>query len=173
MPNSLSHGRCIVSVAGKSFWFALHWYLRLRRAMRSGVGHIQVHMPGNYRRSARAGLAVVMETPAGKTYLYDTGNGYPDSDGWAGDYNAGRDTIVPYLEARGVKSLDGVLISHAHYDHFGGLLWRGRVESVCHGPSWQRDGRLRWQVIQRRRGATTGEATVARGSKRRSIGQVA
>jgi competence protein ComEC len=70
-----------------------------------------------------AGLAVVMETPGGKTYLYDTGNGYPDGDGWAGDYNAGRDTILPYLEARGIKSLDGVLISHAHYDHFGGLLW--------------------------------------------------
>jgi competence protein ComEC len=72
-----------------------------------------------------AGLAVVLETPGGKTYLYDTGNGYPDGEGggWAGGYNAGRDTVRPFLEAKGVRALDGVLISHAHYDHFGGLLW--------------------------------------------------
>jgi competence protein ComEC len=70
-----------------------------------------------------AGLAVVIETPGGKTYLYDTGNGYPEGDGWAGDYNAGRDTILLYLKGKGISSLDGVLISHAHYDHFGGLLW--------------------------------------------------
>jgi competence protein ComEC len=70
-----------------------------------------------------AGLAVVIETPGGKTYLYDTGVGYPDGDGWAGGYNAGRDTVAPYLKAKGIMALDGVLISHAHYDHFGGLLW--------------------------------------------------
>jgi competence protein ComEC len=70
-----------------------------------------------------AGLAVVIETPGGKTFLYDTGNGYPEGDGWAGDYNAGRDTVMPYLQSKGIKALDGVIISHAHYDHFGGLLW--------------------------------------------------
>lgn len=70
-----------------------------------------------------AGLAVVIETPGGKTYLYDTGNGYPEGVGWAADYNAGRDTILPYLKRRGISSVDGVIISHAHYDHFGGLLW--------------------------------------------------
>src|SRR4051812_23825039 len=70
-----------------------------------------------------AGLAVVIETPGGKAYLYDTGNGYPEGDGWAGDYNSGRDTVMPYLESRGIKALDGVIISHAHFDHFGGLLW--------------------------------------------------
>jgi competence protein ComEC len=70
-----------------------------------------------------AGLAVVLQTPGGKTYLYDTGSGYPKDGGWASDYNAGRDTILPYLKAAGVKALDGVLISHAHYDHFGGLTW--------------------------------------------------
>src|SRR5262249_44200010 len=34
-----------------------------------------------------AGLAVVLQTPGGKTYLYDTGSGYPHAGGWAGDYN--------------------------------------------------------------------------------------
>jgi competence protein ComEC len=70
-----------------------------------------------------AGLAVVMQTPGGKTYLYDTGSGYPKDGGWASDYNAGRDSIMPYLQAKGIQALDGVFISHAHYDHYGGLTW--------------------------------------------------
>jgi len=72
-----------------------------------------------------AGLAVVLRTPGGKTFLYDTGSGYPGTGGqaWSGDYNAGRDTVLPYLKSRGIDRIEGVFISHAHYDHFGGLLW--------------------------------------------------
>jgi competence protein ComEC len=70
-----------------------------------------------------AGLAIVMQTPSGKTWLYDTGSGYPAVEGWAGDFNTGRDLIVPFLKERGIAELEGVLISHAHYDHFGGLIW--------------------------------------------------
>ena len=73
-----------------------------------------------------AGLAIVLQLPSGKTCLYDTGNGYPDAtapDGWQGGKNTGRDLIVPFLEKAGVKEIDTVFISHAHYDHFGGLLW--------------------------------------------------
>ena len=69
------------------------------------------------------GLALVLRTPTGRVYLYDTGNGYPTETGWKRDYNAGRDTIWPYLRSQGVTFIDGVFISHAHYDHFGGLLW--------------------------------------------------
>lgn len=72
-----------------------------------------------------AGLAVVIQTPGDKVFLYDTGSGYPAKDGrgWAGDYNAGRDAVVPFLKAKGIGKIDGVMISHGHYDHFGGLLW--------------------------------------------------
>ena len=73
-----------------------------------------------------AGLAIVLQTPGGHTFLYDTGNGYPsqtNASGWAGDHNTARDLIVPFLRERGVRTLDGVAISHAHYDHFGGLVW--------------------------------------------------
>ena len=73
-----------------------------------------------------AGLAIVMQTPAGRTFLYDTGSAYPArvaSDGWEANFNAGRDLIEPFLKQQGVKQIDGVMISHAHYDHFGGLLW--------------------------------------------------
>jgi competence protein ComEC len=73
-----------------------------------------------------AGLAVVLQTPTGRTYLYDTGSGYPDAsspDGWQARFNAGRDLVLPFLTKASIKEVDAVFISHAHYDHFGGLLW--------------------------------------------------
>lgn len=39
-----------------------------------------------------AGLAIVMQTPSGKTFLYDTGTAHPEklsSDGWLANLNAG------------------------------------------------------------------------------------
>ncbi|MEO6755450.1 MAG: MBL fold metallo-hydrolase, partial [Chthoniobacteraceae bacterium] len=70
-----------------------------------------------------AGLALVLQLPDGKTWLYDTGSGYPAEEGWAGDFNAGRDLVVPFLKERGITDIAGVMMSHAHYDHFGGLVW--------------------------------------------------
>lgn len=73
-----------------------------------------------------AGLAIVLQLPSGKTCLYDTGSAYPDAssaDGWQASFNAGRDLIVPFLAKAGIKEIDTVFISHAHYDHFGGLMW--------------------------------------------------
>ena len=45
------------------------------------------------------------------------------ADGWQAQSNAGRDLIIPFLQKAGVKEIDTVFISHAHYDHFGGLMW--------------------------------------------------
>ena len=72
-----------------------------------------------------AGQAVLMRTPNGATYLYDTGNGYftPDSPKFKTIHNTGRDLIAPYLHARGITKIDGLIISHAHADHFGGFIW--------------------------------------------------
>lgn len=61
------------------------------------------------------GLAVVLQTPGGKTWFVDTAL-RP-----TGDYYAARDAIAPFLKAAGVQALDGVLISHPHGDHYGGL----------------------------------------------------
>ncbi|MDI1313437.1 MBL fold metallo-hydrolase [Prosthecobacter sp.] len=62
------------------------------------------------------GLAIVVQTPSGKTWMIDTGH---QSD----KYDAGRDTIEPFLKARGITQLDGIAISHPHGDHYGGALW--------------------------------------------------
>jgi len=70
-----------------------------------------------------AGLAIILQMPGGATWLYDTGSGYPAEQGWVNDFNTGRDLIAPFLKEHGITELEGVLISHAHYDHFGGLIW--------------------------------------------------
>lgn len=73
-----------------------------------------------------AGLLVVMQLPSGKVCLYDTGAAYPDRaapDGWVGGANSGRDLVAPFLKKAGIKEIDTIFISHAHFDHFGGLLW--------------------------------------------------
>ena len=70
------------------------------------------------------GLAIVLRTPHGKVWLYDTGTGYPDGQGgWEGGINSGRDQIAPFLERNNIDRIDGIVVSHAHYDHFGGLFW--------------------------------------------------
>lgn len=61
------------------------------------------------------GMALLIETEH-RRLLYDTGPTYsPDSDG-------GNRVIAPYLKARGIDALDGVVISHNDNDHSGGAL---------------------------------------------------
>ncbi len=61
------------------------------------------------------GMALLVETSHHRL-LYDTGPAYsPESDG-------GNRVIVPYLKARGIDKLDGMMISHSDTDHSGGAL---------------------------------------------------
>jgi len=61
------------------------------------------------------GTALLIETP-GRRLLYDTGPVYsPESDG-------GSRVILPYLKARGIHRLDGMIVSHSDTDHAGGAL---------------------------------------------------
>lgn len=61
------------------------------------------------------GMAMLVET-SGHRLLYDTGAAYaPGAD-------AGNRVIVPYLRARGIHALDGMVVSHSDTDHSGGAL---------------------------------------------------
>jgi competence protein ComEC len=61
------------------------------------------------------GMALLLET-AHHRLLYDTGPVYsPESDG------ANR-VLLPYLKARGITGVDGLVISHNDNDHSGGAL---------------------------------------------------
>ncbi len=61
------------------------------------------------------GNALLLET-AHHRLMYDTGTAYsPLSDG-------GNRVLVPYLKARGIQSLDGLMVSHRDLDHVGGAL---------------------------------------------------
>jgi competence protein ComEC len=55
------------------------------------------------------GDAVLLELPTGKTLLVDAGVGCRIS------------AIKSYLRARGVARLDGLLLTHPHLDHYGGM----------------------------------------------------
>lgn len=69
------------------------------------------------------GLAVVVETPAGKVFLIDTGGAKVAGKNGEPAYNSGRDAIAPLLKARGYTEIAGVVVSHPHGDHFGGASW--------------------------------------------------
>jgi competence protein ComEC len=61
------------------------------------------------------GMALLVET-RGHRLLYDTGPQY------APDSNGGNRVIGPYLKARGIAALDGMIVSHSDTDHSGGAL---------------------------------------------------
>ncbi len=61
------------------------------------------------------GMALLIETSQHRL-LYDTGPFYsPESDG-------GSRVIFPYLKARGIDSIDALIVSHNDSDHSGGAL---------------------------------------------------
>ncbi len=60
------------------------------------------------------GDAIFVEFPNGRTLLVDAGPKI-----W--HYDAGEKIVTRFLKRGGLTSLDAVLISHPHIDHFGGL----------------------------------------------------
>jgi competence protein ComEC len=64
------------------------------------------------------GDAIHIETPKGKHILID-GGGYPQY--YENDYDVGLKILIPYLQAKGIRELDIVFLSHGDFDHIGGL----------------------------------------------------
>jgi competence protein ComEC len=77
------------------------------------------------------GGCTVIETPDGRTLLYDAGAvSGPDVT---------RRIIAPYLWNRGIRRIDAVFLSHADLDHFNGLpalLERFSVKRIIRTPSF-------------------------------------
>lgn len=61
------------------------------------------------------GTALLVETRHHRL-LYDTGPLYSTES------NGGNRVILPYLRARGIERLDGIVVSHSDVDHAGGAL---------------------------------------------------
>ncbi|NOX58178.1 MAG: DNA internalization-related competence protein ComEC/Rec2 [Planctomycetes bacterium] len=59
------------------------------------------------------GTSTVIELPNGNVWLYDAGSSSPS--------DPGKNTILPLLRHRSIRQLDGIIISHANLDHFGGV----------------------------------------------------
>lgn len=79
------------------------------------------------------GGCTVIETPDGRTLLYDAG-------AMAGPEVTQRH-IAPFLWHRGIKRIDEVFLSHAHSDHYSGvpaLLERFAVGQVTLTPSFEK-----------------------------------
>lgn len=65
------------------------------------------------------GDAIYIKTPEGRHIMIDSG-GLPDY--YSGDFDIGRDVILPFLKYKGVKKLDIMIMSHIHDDHIKGMI---------------------------------------------------
>ncbi|MDI6641177.1 MAG: ComEC/Rec2 family competence protein [Elusimicrobiota bacterium] len=80
------------------------------------------------------GDAAIIKTPQGKYFLVDAGaySGASVTESDAGqlltELDAGKDVILPYLKKHKISELEGIILSHPHIDHYGGLLSKRLVQ---------------------------------------------
>jgi competence protein ComEC len=82
------------------------------------------------------GDALVLRSPRGRVRMVDAGGTYD------GGFDVGEAVVAPYLWSLGASALDGIVVTHAHPDHAGGVpaLLRGfTVRSLWEGPAPRRD----------------------------------
>ncbi|MFQ5685298.1 MAG: DNA internalization-related competence protein ComEC/Rec2 [Candidatus Scalindua sp.] len=73
----------------------------------------------------RHGASFFIQFPGGKNMLFDTGT--------KSNYDVGKFIVVPFLQQKGIKKIDTVVISHEHDDHCNGIpsiVKRFRVDNV-------------------------------------------
>jgi competence protein ComEC len=93
------------------------------------------------------GDSALIETPDGKSILVDGGGAASGHD------DPGARSILPFLRWRGISSLDLMVLSHPHPDHFGGLA--SVAEELTVKNFWHNGGEAPDPRFQRLRKATS------------------
>lgn len=91
------------------------------------------------------GDSIVIELPYRKgVYVIDGGGVIPfPQEEWEerkDPYDPGKRIVVPYLKARGIATIDKVIVTHGDIDHYGGLyhlLSEMRVKKILYGKGRQ------------------------------------
>ena len=148
-------------------WMLRGWGLVLMLPLVLPHGHV---MPQGALRVAvldvGQGLAVVVRT-ARHTLVYDLGPGY------ASGFNTAETVVIPFLESRGVRRVDRLVLSHDDVDHAGatdrfvagmpvGDILSGQPRAVGEGAlacragmQWNWDG-VQFEVLHPRAGEQPG-----------------
>ncbi len=74
-----------------------------------------------------SGDAILLRTPQGRSYLID--GGY-----WNGGWSCGEAKVLPLLDSLSISELDGMVGTHPHADHIGGLI--AVLDSIPVGTVW-------------------------------------
>jgi competence protein ComEC len=89
-------------------WAAVAVLVLVAAPLRPAGDRVEIHVI-----DVGQGDAIAVRTPAARWILVDAG--------LAGrGYDAGERRVVPYLARRGVRRLDGLVLTHPHADHTGG-----------------------------------------------------
>ena len=65
----------------------------------------------------RQGDSIFIRTPNGRTILIDAGQGASQYV----FYDAGKHTILSFLQKQGISRIDTLVMTHPHADHYGGM----------------------------------------------------
>ncbi len=111
-------------VPGETYWYALE--TRNTSALSAWSNELGLTIPLNEPENltvffidpshgSLSGDAMLIRTPNGFNYLIDGGDR-------RSDWNCGDDRILPMLDSLGITHLDGIVGTHPHSDHIGGLI---------------------------------------------------
>ena len=105
------------------------------------------------------GDALVLRSPRGRVWLVDAGGGFDSR------FDLGEAVVGPYLWSQGLRSVEGMIVTHAHPDHVGGvpfLVWSFGVGEVWEGVAPRHD--RGYQAMNAAlKDAQVGRRTVCRG----------